>query len=418
MQCRKDFVDNQLRILGTRIIGGNNDVVSQLQRQRTHQRTLFVVAVTAAAEHNPQLAAGNGACGFQHVLQAVWSMCVVYNNSIRLSCLNELETSGDAVKAVKHGADNILVNLFSKHCTDNAHNIIHVELAGNLQLQVHFAHRSMQQELHMLRFYRKAQRIDVIIMSFAIGQHVSLGTFTDNCGARVIHIKNSVFIRLAAISQMLEEQALGIAVILHSFMEVQVILGNIRQHSAVIFNACHTLQRQSMAGNFHYAVVTAGTAHSIQCLLQVNYIRSSIMRFGNLIVNHNIDSADQANLVACLAQNQANNIRRGGFAVSTGHADHSQLAPRIIIKIRCYQLHSLTRIGNLNKSNTLRHCSRNILYQRSNSALFGSHRQEFMSVYSCTLQADKKTAGYHRTGIGSYISNNFISTANDLSLRQ
>ena len=107
---------------------------------------------------------------------------------------------------------------------------------------------------------------------------------------------------------MLEEQALGIAVILHSFMEVQVILGNIRQHSAVIFNACHTLQRQSMAGNFHYAVVTAGTAHSIQCLLQVNYIRSSIMRFGDFIVNHNIDSANQANLIACLAQNQTDNI--------------------------------------------------------------------------------------------------------------
>ena len=92
LQCRKDFVDNQLRILGTRIIGGNNDIVSQLQRQRTHQRTLFVVTVTAASEHNPQLTAGNGARCFQHVLQTVWSMCVVYNNSIRLSCLNKLET--------------------------------------------------------------------------------------------------------------------------------------------------------------------------------------------------------------------------------------------------------------------------------------------------------------------------------------
>ena len=107
---------------------------------------------------------------------------------------------------------------------------------------------------------------------------------------------------------MLKEQALGIAVILHSFMEVQMVLGNIRQHSAVIFNACHTLQRQSMAGNLHNAVIAAGAAHSVQCFLQVNYVRSSVMRFGNLIVNHNIDSADQANLVACLAQNQTDNI--------------------------------------------------------------------------------------------------------------
>ena len=144
LQRRKDFVYNQLRILGTRIIGGNNDIVSQLQRQSTHQRTLFVITVTAAAEHNPQLTAGNRARGFQHVLQAVGSMCVVYNNSIRLSCFNKLETSGDAVKAVKYGADNILINLFGQHSTDNAHNVINIELTGNLQLQVHFAHRSMQ----------------------------------------------------------------------------------------------------------------------------------------------------------------------------------------------------------------------------------------------------------------------------------
>ena len=160
----------------------------------------------------------------------------------------------------------------------------------------------------MLRFYRKAQRIDVIIMAFAVGQHVGLGTLTDNCGTRIIHIEDSVFIRLAAVGKMLKEQALGIAVIFHGFMEVQMVLGNIRQHSAVIFNACHTLQRQRMTGYFHYAVIATGTAHSVKCFLQVNYVRSSVMRFGNLIVNHNIDSADQANLVACLAQNQTDNI--------------------------------------------------------------------------------------------------------------
>ena len=32
------------------------------------------------------------------------------------------------------------------------------------------------------------------------------------------------------------------------------------------------------------------------------------MRFGDLIVNHNINSANQANLIACLAQNQTDNI--------------------------------------------------------------------------------------------------------------
>ena len=160
----------------------------------------------------------------------------------------------------------------------------------------------------MLRLYRKAQRINIIIMTFAVGQHVGFGALADNCGTRIIHIEYSIFIRLAAVGQMLKEQALGIAVILHGFMEVQVILGNIRQHSAVIFNACYTLQSQRMTGYLHHTVITAGTAHSVQCLLQVNYVRSSVMRFGNLIVNHNVDSANQANLVACLAQNQTDNI--------------------------------------------------------------------------------------------------------------
>ena len=59
----------------------------------------------------------------------------------------------------------------------------------------------------MLRFYRKAQRIDVIIMACAVGQYVGLGTLADNCGARIIHIEDSVFIRLTAVGQMLKEQA-------------------------------------------------------------------------------------------------------------------------------------------------------------------------------------------------------------------
>ena len=70
---------------------------------------------------------------------------------------------------------------------------------------------------------------------------MGLGARLNNGGAGVIHIENSVFIGLVTIGEMLKKQALGIAIVFHGLMKIQVILGNIGQHSTVIFYASHTL---------------------------------------------------------------------------------------------------------------------------------------------------------------------------------
>ena len=144
----------------------------------------------------------------------------------------------------------------------------------------------------MLRLNRKGQRIDIVVLALAKGQHVSLCACLDNSGAGVVHVEHSIFIRLLAVRQMLKEQALGIAVVFHRLVEVQMVLRNIRQHSAVIFNACYALERQCMAGNLHNAVVAACAHHFVQGFLQVNNVRSRVMRIRNLVLNHNVNRAD------------------------------------------------------------------------------------------------------------------------------
>jgi hypothetical protein len=57
--CRPDLFDDGVRIFAARIVAGDQHVVGCL-RDLAHLRTLARIAVAAAAEHAPQLAAAVG----------------------------------------------------------------------------------------------------------------------------------------------------------------------------------------------------------------------------------------------------------------------------------------------------------------------------------------------------------------------
>ena len=97
------------------------------------------------------------------------------------------------------------------------------------------------------------------------------------------------------------------------------------------------------------------------------------MRIRNLVLNHNVNRADQADLEACLTQNQADDVGRGGLAIRARHANHAQLFARIIIEERRHGLHRCTRIRNLNQRYAGRSLLRHILNERCHSALLCRH---------------------------------------------
>ena len=190
-----------------------------------------------------------------------------------------------------------------------------------------------------------------------------------------------------------------------------MVLGNVGQNCAIVFTTCHTVQNKSVTGNFHNNVVTASILHCVKSLLQIHHVRGSVVGFGHFVLDHNVDSTNQAHLIACTTQNSADDIGSGSFAIGTGDAQHTHIFAGIIVKIRNNGFHRLTSIGNNKESYALRDFFRNILHQRGNSALFYSHLQKFMTINGCTLQADEQATFLYNAGVCSNIGNNFIVSA-------
>ena len=99
-----------------------------------------------------------------------------------------------------------------------------------------------------------------------------------------------------------------------------------------------------MTGNFHDAVVTASAHHSVQGLLQIHHIGCGIVADSFFILDHDVDSTNQAHLIASLAQNHADDIGSGGLAIGTGNADHAQALAWIIIEIGSDYFHGCASI--------------------------------------------------------------------------
>jgi hypothetical protein len=69
----QDLREDEVRRLEPRVVAGHDHVLGELDRDRAHQRALAGIAVAAAAEHAPELAAalgGKRAESRQRLLQA------------------------------------------------------------------------------------------------------------------------------------------------------------------------------------------------------------------------------------------------------------------------------------------------------------------------------------------------------------
>ena len=76
----QNIVDNRPRLFGARVIVSNDHDVGKLFRDSAHQRTFTFVAVAAAAEDAPQLAAAVQACRLQRFFQRVRRMGIIYHH--------------------------------------------------------------------------------------------------------------------------------------------------------------------------------------------------------------------------------------------------------------------------------------------------------------------------------------------------
>src|SRR5690606_36084641 len=73
-----DFGANFRRLLGARIIVGDDGDIGQTPRDLAHDRALATIAIAAAAEHNNDTTGGEGTNRLKHILQSLRLLRIIH----------------------------------------------------------------------------------------------------------------------------------------------------------------------------------------------------------------------------------------------------------------------------------------------------------------------------------------------------
>ena len=121
-----------------------------------------------------------------------------------------------------------------------------------------------------------------------------------------------------------EEPPLGDGVLLHRAVEVEVVLGEVREHGHVEGDAVHAVERERVGGHLHRHPAHAGRHHLREQPLQLDRLGRGLTRVASPAADDVLDGADDARLEAAGPEERLAEVRRGGLAVRARDADDGQ----------------------------------------------------------------------------------------------
>ena len=126
----EDLLDDGLRLLRARVVGGHDEHVRQLPGGPSHERALGAVAVAAAAEdaHEPTLR--DLPRRAKDVRERVRGVGIVHEHRERLALLDRLEAAGNACDMRDAAHDRIVGQLEEPPGRDGAEDVLDVEAAA------------------------------------------------------------------------------------------------------------------------------------------------------------------------------------------------------------------------------------------------------------------------------------------------
>jgi len=202
----------------------------------------------------------------------------------------------------------------------------------------------------------------------------------------------------------MEKDGLGLRIIIHGFMEIQMVFRQVGEYGIVEFTACHSSKNQGMGGNLHAHILHLFLCHPGQDTVKVDNIGRGIVGGNFLITDKGMNSADNAGFMAGMVKDMGCHMGGSGFAICTGQRNHAHFSCGIIKEKGYHIFHGLPGIFDIYHGNGRRYVYVPGSYNGS-SSLFYSSLNEIMAIHMGTGKADKQTALYYHTGISSYIFN-------------
>ena len=230
---------------------------------------------------------------------------------------DDLYPALDALRGPQSVGDGGQRDLQRERRADDAEGVINAEDAGDTErdrLRLPFVFRvklhAVRQQLQVL--CAKACRLLRRMRQAAAG-----GLRQDAASVGIVHIDD-------AGPAAGKEHGLGVAVGVHGLVEVEVVLGEVREHADAEGDLVRAVQDQRVGRDLHDDVRAARGLHLGEQLLQLEGFGRRALGMQDLVSDHVLDGADEADLRAeGLFEHVLEQIRARGLAVRAGDADHA-----------------------------------------------------------------------------------------------
>ncbi len=344
---RQDHVDDRLWVLGARVVRGDHRQVGQLGHGSAHDRPLGRIAVTAAAEHADQPAAGERAQRAEDVAQRIGRVGVVDQDVEAGAVDHPLDPTRDPGHGVDAAGDGVVVQ---------AQRLGHADGDGDVA-DVVAAEQRARGDLD-----RPGRRVDgggdavdagvgaghadlgVDVGADADPQHPVLAGRGDHVRRRRIV---GVDHRDAIVGQVVGEQPrLGRAVGVHVAVDVEVVLGQVGERAHAKAQPGHPVHRQRRARHLHDRVAAAGIGHGSKGPVEDARRRRGVRRVDGAPAEAVADGAQHAGRRARRLEDRLEQEGDGGLAVGSGDADQLQPVGRVAGHPRHQHAERLGAVGD------------------------------------------------------------------------
>ena len=127
VHSRHNLVDNLLRIFIAGIVRCENDHITVLRGNFSHDRTFFLVTISATAKHGDQSIRFQILCQFKHIVNAIRRMRIIDDDGKRLPFVHQFKPAGNNNFLFQPGFDRFKVEILGNRHSNCREAIIDIE---------------------------------------------------------------------------------------------------------------------------------------------------------------------------------------------------------------------------------------------------------------------------------------------------
>ena len=316
-------LDDRQRILGAGIVRRHDRDVRALHRDLPHQRALAPVPVSPCAEDDDHAPLAEVARRAQDGLERVRRVGVVDQRGERLPGVDRLEPPGDPRHARDTLPDRLLVEIEQQSGGHGAEHVLDVEDAAERRFDLDsacFEPAPLDRQLERLGSYLSAflepeRHERRAVGSCELGREPLPPLVPDvHRGRRRLRPR--------------EEPSLGLEVLLHRPVEIEVILAQVREDERVEADPVEPSERRAVRRRLDRGAAVSRVDHLAKETMQVDRLRRGERRGALLPADDPAHGPDQPRPASRGVEHRVQEERRRGLPVRPGDSRRAR-APRL-----------------------------------------------------------------------------------------